>query len=123
MIGSFEPAWLARATELAPAIPTAILFGAFDVDPVALARGCGARSVHPCWERHPTPSALLTPEWLARVRGAGLGVVCWHEERPDELRALLRLGVSAVCTDRLDLLREVAAGLAAPRAGAHVETP
>jgi glycerophosphoryl diester phosphodiesterase len=114
VIGSFQPAWVARATDLAPDIPTSILFGSFDVDPVALARACGARYVHPCWERHPAPHTLLTPEWLARVRGEGLGVVCWHEERPDELRALLRLGVSAVCTDRLDLMRDVAAELSGP---------
>jgi glycerophosphoryl diester phosphodiesterase len=115
VIGSFEPAWVARATDLAPYIPTSVLFGAFDVDPVALARGCGARYVHPCWERHPSPHTLLTPEWLGRVRSEGLGVVCWHEERPEELRALLRLGVTAVCTDRLDLIREVAFELSAPR--------
>jgi glycerophosphoryl diester phosphodiesterase len=108
VVGSFQPAWVARATDLAPDIPTSILFGAFDVDPVALARGCGASYVHPCWERHPAPSTLLTPEWLARVRGEELGVVCWHEERPEEIRALFRLGVSAVCTDRLDLMRDVA---------------
>jgi glycerophosphoryl diester phosphodiesterase len=110
-IGSFEPAWVARATDLAPHIPTSILFGSFEADPVALARGCGASYVHPCWERHPAPHMLLTPEWLARVRSEGLGVVCWHEERPDVLRALLRMGVSAVCTDRLDLIRDVAAEL------------
>jgi glycerophosphoryl diester phosphodiesterase len=110
-IGSFEPAWVARASDRAPHIPTSILFGSFDADPVALARGCGARYVHPCWERHPAPHTLLTPEWLARVRREGLGVVCWHEERSDVLRALLRLGVSAVCTDRLDLMRDVAAEL------------
>ena len=116
VIGSFEPAWVARATDLAPYIPTSVLFGAFEVDPVALARGCGARYVHPCWERHPAPSALLTLDWLARVRGEGLGVVCWHEERPEELRALFRLGVSAVCTDRLDLMRDVARELSGERA-------
>jgi glycerophosphoryl diester phosphodiesterase len=103
-VGSFEPGWVARFTDLAPHIPSSILFGAFEADPVALARACGARYVHPCWERHPAPHTLLTPAWLARVREAGLGVVCWHEERPAELEALLRLGVSGICTDRLDLL-------------------
>ena len=103
VLASFEPAWVARAVERAPGIPTAVLFGGFEVDPLALARGCGARYVHPCWERHPAPHQLLTPEWLARVRAAGLGVVCWHEERPDVLAALFELGVTAICTDRLDL--------------------
>ncbi|HEX6288427.1 MAG TPA: glycerophosphodiester phosphodiesterase family protein [Herpetosiphonaceae bacterium] len=109
VIGSFQPAWVARATDRAPQIPTSILFGAFDADPIALARSCGATYVHPCWERHDAPHTLLTADWLARVRSAGLGIVCWHEERPDVLDALLKLGVSAICTDRLDLLRAVAA--------------
>lgn len=109
VIGSFQPAWVARVTDRAPQIATSILFGAFEVDPVALARGCGATYVHPCWERHPAPHTLLTPQWLSRVRAEGLGVVCWHEERPEVLNALLELGVSAICTDQLDLLRDVAA--------------
>ena len=111
VVGSFNPAWVAHATDRAPQIATSILFGAFEADPIALARGCGARYVHPCWERHAVPHTLLTPEWLAAVRGAGLGIVCWHEERPAVLDALLRLGVSGICTDRLDLLAEAAGRL------------
>lgn len=108
IVGAFNPAWVARVADRAPHLATSVLFGAFDIDPVALARGTGARYVHPCWERHPTPDTLLTPEWLDHVRRAGLGIVCWHEERPPVLAALLRLGVSGICTDRLDLLDEAA---------------
>jgi glycerophosphoryl diester phosphodiesterase len=109
VIGSFNPAWVARATDLAPHISTSILFGGLDVDPVALARSCGARYVHPCWERHEAPHTLLTPMWLAAVRRAGLGVVCWHEERSAVLDPLMQLGISGICTDRLDLLSAAAA--------------
>jgi glycerophosphoryl diester phosphodiesterase len=108
ILGAFDPAVVARVTDRAPHIATAILFSAFDADPVALARGCGARYVHPCWERHPAPQTLLTPAWLAAVRRAGIGIVSWHEERHDVLAALLRLGISAICTDRLDLLNAAA---------------
>jgi glycerophosphoryl diester phosphodiesterase len=45
------------------------------------------------------------------VRRADLGVVCWHEERPAVLDALLRLGVAGICTDRLDVLAAAAAQL------------
>ena len=107
IVASFDPAVVARVTGYAPHMPTSILFNAFNVDPVALARGCGARYVHPCWERHPTPHTLLTPQWLADVRRAGLGIITWHEERPEAIGALLRLGVSGICTDRLDLLNRV----------------
>ena len=56
----------------------------------------------------PSPHTLLTPEWLQDVRHAGLGIIAWHEERLDVLQALLRLGFSGICTDRLDLLRDAA---------------
>ncbi|GAC1520070.1 MAG: hypothetical protein NVS2B7_40710 [Herpetosiphon sp.] len=106
ILASFDPAIVARVTDQAPHINSAILFGDYTVDPVALARGCGASFVHPCWERHPAPHTLLTPAWLARVREAGLGVICWHEERLPVLEALLQRGVSGICTDRLDYLRD-----------------
>jgi glycerophosphoryl diester phosphodiesterase len=108
IVGAFNPAWVARVTDRAPHLATSVLFGVFEIDPVALARAAGARYVHPCWERHPTPDTLLTPAWLDRVRQAELGVVCWHEERPPVLAALLRLGLSGICTDRLDLLDDAA---------------
>jgi glycerophosphoryl diester phosphodiesterase len=47
---------------------------------------------------------LLTPEWVARVRDANLGIVCWHEERPEEIAALRQVGVDAICSDAPELL-------------------
>jgi len=72
---------------------------------VTLAQAVGAAYVHPAWEdMAPQPHRLLTPDWLARVRAAGLGLVIWHEERPDEIAALRQLGVDAICSDAPDLL-------------------
>lgn len=94
--------------ELAPDVPRAILFAAHDEDPVELGTATGATFVHPCWERFPAPHTLLTEAWLDRVRRHGFGVVCWHEERPEVVRALYRAGVDGICSDDPDLLREVA---------------
>ncbi|MGC8779571.1 MAG: glycerophosphodiester phosphodiesterase, partial [Anaerolineae bacterium] len=74
------------------------------VDAVHQAQAIGANFVHPCWERYPNPSGLLTPEWMARVRKAGLGVICWHEERPEEIAGLARAGVDGICSDAPELL-------------------
>jgi len=104
LIGSFRPDWVAKARAAAPAVRTSVLFGSIHVDAVALARSVGATYVHPCWERYPNPSSLLTPEWIDRVRSAGLGILCWHEERPDEIEALRRLGVDGICSDAPELL-------------------
>jgi len=103
-IGSFRPDWIADVKALAPQATTSILFSSPSIDAVQLARAAGATYVHPCWERYEHPSTKLTPEWIARVRQANLGIVIWHEERPDEIAALRQLGVDAICSDAPELL-------------------
>jgi glycerophosphoryl diester phosphodiesterase len=105
IVTSFRPDWLAHVKQLEPKITTSILFGAAQLDPVALAQAIGASYVHPAWESlAPEPHTLLTPAWIARVRAAGLGIICWHEERPAEITALRQLGVDGICSDAPDLL-------------------
>lgn len=100
IVGSFRPDWLADVRALAPEITTAVLFRSLYIDPIALARAVGAQYVHPAWESQaPEPHRLLTGEWIARVRAVGLGIICWHEERPAEIAALRRLGVDGICSD------------------------
>jgi glycerophosphoryl diester phosphodiesterase len=94
---AFRPDWIAEARVLAPKVLTSILFRSSQVDPVPLAQSAGANFVQPRWERLERPSALLTPDWIARVRQAGLGLIGWPEERPDEIAALRRAGVDGVC--------------------------
>jgi glycerophosphoryl diester phosphodiesterase len=106
IVGAFRPDWLADTRALAPHVETSVLFSAPSIDPVALAAACGASYVHPCWERRSArPDELLTQEWLQRVRGANLGIICWHEERPEVIAGLLRRGVDGICSDRPELLR------------------
>ena len=105
IVGAFRPDWVAAVKLLDPAIPTSVLFGAVNVDPVKLAQAVGAEYVHPCWEMAtPQPHRLLTREWVGRVRQAGLGIVLWHEERPEEIAALHRIGVDGICSNAPDLL-------------------
>ncbi len=108
LVGSFRPDWVADFKTYAPQVGGSVLFGSKAMDgprAAALARAAGASFVHPCWESDPSPSRLLTRGWLGAVRAAGLGVVCWHEERPAEIAALLALGVDGICSDRPELLR------------------
>lgn len=105
MVGSFRSDWLADIRALAPSLETAVLFSSPHIDAVALAATCGATYVHPCWERcGERPDALLTPEWIQRVRAADLGIICWHEERPDVIAGLRQRGVDGICSDRPELL-------------------
>jgi glycerophosphoryl diester phosphodiesterase len=96
---------LAEIKAQEPRLPTAVLFGSVHVDPVALAQAAKAQYVHPGWEMQAVePHKLLTPEWIARVRAAGLGIIAWHEERPEEIAALRNLGVDGICSNAPDLL-------------------
>lgn len=101
---SFRPDWLAEVKAALPELATSVLFNSIRVDPVQQARAIGANFVHPCWERYPNPSSLLTPEWVGRVRAAELGIICWHEERPEEIAGLARAGVDGICSDAPELL-------------------
>ena len=106
IFGSFQPDLLAEIKLAMPNVRTSILFGSPAIRPVALAEAVGADFVHPCWENAaPEPHKLLTPDWIGAVRAAKLGIVCWHEERPQEISALRDLGVDAICSDTPEVLR------------------
>jgi glycerophosphoryl diester phosphodiesterase len=104
IFGSFRPDVVAEIKHRAPEASTSILFGSTQLDPVLLAQALHADYVHPCWERFESPSTLLDGDWLEQVRAAGLGVICWHEERPTEIAALYQLGVDGICSDQPELL-------------------
>ena len=105
VFGSFRPDYLADIKATHSDARTSILFKAVEIDPVKLAQSIRADYVHPCWEkRAEQPHKLLTADWIHAVRQANLGIVCWHEERPEEIAALSALGVDAICSDRPELL-------------------
>ena len=104
--GSFRADWVADLKSAAPEMPTSILFSAKDLDAVRLAQSINANYVHPCWERYPGPDALVSPVWMERARQADLGIICWHEERPEVIAALRDRGVDGICSDRPELLKQ-----------------
>jgi glycerophosphoryl diester phosphodiesterase len=101
IVGSFQPDWLAEIKAQVPELVTSILFGSPHVDAVGLARSTRATYVHSCWANS---ARLLTPEWIACVREAGLGIICWCEGQPEEIAALRRAGVDGICSDAPELL-------------------
>jgi glycerophosphoryl diester phosphodiesterase len=109
IVGSFRPDWLADLKQAAPELSTSVLFSSPAIDACALAGAAHADYVHPCWEwRDARPDALLTEDWVARVRAAGLGIISWHEERPAVIAGLRHRGVDGICSDRPELLWEQA---------------
>ena len=110
IVGSFYP-WLPqKAKFLEPAVRTSILISTRDqqADYLQWALAVEADYLHPCWEHgSPTPHKLLTPDLIADIRGHGLGIILWHEERPEELRELVKLDVDGICTNTPDVLAAI----------------
>jgi glycerophosphoryl diester phosphodiesterase len=63
----------------------------------------GFRAVHPF-------VAMVTPELVERAHAAGLAVNVWTVNAPEDLRAMVGLGVDAVITDRLRDALAIAGG-------------
>jgi len=105
IVCSFRPDWIAHVKALDPDIVASVLFSSVNINAVGLAQAVGAQYVHPAWEGQASePHKLLTREWMCYVRSAGLGIICWHEERPSEIAALRQLGVDGICSNAPDLL-------------------
>jgi len=105
IISSFHPHLISEVKRLDPGIRTSLLVGRVDVDPVELALESRADFVHLCWERYPEPHRLVTPELRRRARESGLGIVLWHEERPEiigEIRGME--DIYAICSNNPELL-------------------
>jgi len=110
IVGSFYP-WLPQRVKfLAPTIRTSVLIRGDDrqKDFVEWTLAVEADCVHLCWENaSPAPHELLTPELISAIRQRGLGVVLWHEERPAELRELVKFDVDGICTNTPDVLAAI----------------
>lgn len=104
LIGSFDSEKVRRTKELAPELTTSVLTGEIDIDFVALAREARADCIHFCWERHPSPHTLLTDALMKTCAQAGLKVMIWHEERPAEIREIVKRNIYGICSNFPELL-------------------
>jgi glycerophosphoryl diester phosphodiesterase len=107
IVCSFYPWLIQKVKYLEPASRTSMLIRQEDrhADFVEWALAVGADYVHPSWENaSSTPHKLLTSAMIAGIRQRGLGLIVWHEERPEELRELVKFDVDGICTDTPDTL-------------------
>jgi glycerophosphoryl diester phosphodiesterase len=109
ILASADATIVAQCAAVAPSVPRSVLFRSVEVDPIELARVARADFVHPCWEAEFRPDKLVAGRWLDGARRHGLGVICWHEERPDVLVELIALGVDGICTNDPALLADLVA--------------
>ena len=99
MVISFDHTSVRRFKELAPDVPTGVLYAGRCIDPVALARNANADVLMPLW-------AMLTREEVEAAHQAGLYIAPWGGAEQD-FRYILATGVDAVATDFPDRPREV----------------
>ena len=105
IVSSFQPATLLAVQAADSRLALGALWG-FATDPgsaLAEAIAAGFRAVHPF-------VSSVTPELVAAAHSAGLAVNVWTVNAPDDLRAMVELGVDTVITDRLGAALEAAGG-------------
>ena len=109
-VGGFHAPALAAIKAVMPGIRTSLMMGSVvGADELLfLAQAYRVDDIHLCWETRATnPRRLLDPALIAKLRRAGLGITLWHEEREDELRALVTLEPDAICTNTPAVLRRI----------------
>jgi glycerophosphoryl diester phosphodiesterase len=105
IVSSFQPATLRAVGAADPRLALGALFG-FGNDPgpaLAEAASAGFTAVHPF-------VLSVTPDLVGRAHEAGLAVNVWTVNAPEDLRAMVALGVDALITDRLTDALAVARG-------------
>jgi glycerophosphoryl diester phosphodiesterase len=110
VVAGFHGPSLAAVKQAYPDVRTSFMVGSVVTadDFVYLAAAYRADGVHPCWEgRASRPHRLLDATFVERLRQAHLAITLWHEEREDELRALVALGPDAICTNTPAVLRAI----------------
>jgi glycerophosphoryl diester phosphodiesterase len=110
VIGSFHGPVLAQLKTALPGLRTSFMMGSVMAaeELLRIATAYRVDGVHLCWEaRAPRPHGLLDAGLIERLRRAGLAITLWHEEREDELHALVALEPDEICTNTPAALRRI----------------
>lgn len=95
IIQSFDPTVLEMAQTYAPQVQRALLRGAVDPDPVAVAQQLGVVAYNPS-----AAAILARPEAVEDLNQAGIAVMPYTVNDATGWRALTDIGVDAIITDR-----------------------
>jgi glycerophosphoryl diester phosphodiesterase len=91
-VSSFDHPVLLEVRTVAPQIPTAVLFSARPVDPVAIARAARASLLHPQW-------VYVTREMVAGAHAAGLRLETWTLDDPAQMKHILAIGPDGIMSN------------------------
>ena len=110
VVASFHGPALAAVKATTPKVQTSFMMGsvAGSEELIRLAAAFRVDGMHLCWEtRAARPHRLLDRTAIDRLRRAGLAITLWHEEREDELRAMVAFEPDAICTNTPAVLRRI----------------
>lgn len=100
VLQSFSPATVAVLAAVAPGLRRGLLIGEAGEDLLELCTELGVMACNPHGEL-----LRARPDLLATLHGAGLQVMVWTANEPEQWAALTAAGVDAIITDRPDALR------------------
>ncbi len=95
LVISFDHRVVQRVKTLAPELATGILYNCRPVDPLALARACGADAILPTCD-------FCDAETIEMAHAAGLSVNSWATSDPAVIARLAARGVDSICTNHPD---------------------
>lgn len=97
LLSSFDIDALAAAQQATPELPRGLLLDEWRDDWRALTTQLGCVSIH-------LNHRLLDEARIAALKDAGLRILVYTVNKPERAAELLRAGVDAICTDRIDII-------------------
>lgn len=97
LLSSFDIDALDAAQQAAPELPRGLLLDEWRDDWRALTTQLGCVSIH-------LNHRLLDEARIAALKDAGLRILVYTVNKPERAAELLRAGVDAICTDRIDII-------------------
>ncbi len=97
-VHAFDHRIVARIHAQAPALTCGVLSCSYPIDPVAQVVGAGAQVL---WQA----ASFVDDDLVARCHAAGIGVVAWTANDPDEIKRLVALDVDGICGDWPERIR------------------
>jgi glycerophosphoryl diester phosphodiesterase len=110
ILASFLPWLLQKAKFFESRLRTSMLVRMEDRsnDYLSWALSIKADYVQSSWEKAAAfPHVLVPPDLITSIRNRGLGIILWHEERPEELNELVKSDVDGICTNTPDVLAAI----------------
>ena len=98
-VHSFDHRIVARLKKKSPGLSTGVLSSSYPLDPIGPVRQAGAAALWQAWE-------LIDRQLIESCAEAGISLIAWTVDSATQARHLIELGVTVLCGDWPDRLRQ-----------------